>query len=155
EVLWLFVLSGMVAAAISASRPQGDVARLSGWIAGPAATTAAVGTAGPATLGAIGVFFLKAGAVVFGSGLALVPVLCGGVVAEHHWLTDDQFLDAVAVAMITPGPVVITAAFIGYLIAGPPGAMIASLGVFGPPCLIVVIGAPFYRRFAQNPLVAA
>src|SRR5262245_7703419 len=140
EVLWLFVLSGMIAAAVSASQRPRDVAQLSGWIAGlPIATTGAVGTANSATLGALGVFFLKASAVVFGSGLAIVPFLYGGVVVEHHWLTDEQFLDAVAVAMITPGPVVITAAFIGYLIAGPPGATIASLGVFGPPCLIVVI----------------
>ena len=68
----------------------------------------------------IGIFFAKAGAFVFGSGLAIVPFLYGGVVTEHHWLNDKQFVDAVAVAMITPGPVVITVGFIGYLIAGLP-----------------------------------
>ena len=64
----------------------------------------------------LGAFFAKAGAFVFGSGLAIVPFLYGGVVTEHHWLTEKQFVDAVAVAMITPGPVVITVGFIGYLV---------------------------------------
>src|SRR6266498_1076967 len=93
-------------------------------------------------------FFLKAGAFVFGSGLAIVPFLYGGVVKEHHWLNDRQFLDAVAVAMITPGPVVITVAFIGYLVAGLGGALAASVGVFLPCYLFVVLIAPHYRRYA-------
>ena len=100
-------------------------------------------------------FFVKAGAFVFGSGLAIVPFLYGGVVREHQWLTDQQFLDAVAVAMITPGPVVITVAFIGYLVAGFPGAVLASLGVFLPCYLFVVIPAPYYARFADDPRLKA
>lgn len=96
-------------------------------------------------------FFAKAGAFVFGSGLAIVPFLYGGVVREHQWLTDQQFLDAVAVAMITPGPVVITVAFIGYLVAGWSGATLAALGVFLPCYLFVIIPAPYYARFADNP----
>ncbi|HYR29665.1 MAG TPA: chromate transporter [Thermoanaerobaculia bacterium] len=100
-------------------------------------------------------FFTKAGAFVFGSGLAIVPFLYGGVVREHGWLTDQQFLDAVAVAMITPGPVVITVAFIGYLVQGLGGAALAALGVFLPCYLFVVIPAPFYARFAGNPRLAA
>lgn len=100
-------------------------------------------------------FFTKAGAFVFGSGLAIVPFLYGGVVAEHRWLTEQQFLDAVAVAMITPGPVVITVAFIGYLVAGPAGALTASLGVFLPCYLFVVLPAPYYSRFAGNARVKA
>ena len=100
-------------------------------------------------------FFAKAGAFVFGSGLAIVPFLYGGVVGQHHWLSDQQFLDAVAVAMITPGPVVITVAFIGYLVAGLKGALLASLGVFLPCYLFVVIPAPYYARFAGNPRVKA
>lgn len=100
-------------------------------------------------------FFVKAGAFVFGSGLAIVPFLYGGVVREHQWLTDQQFLDAVAVAMITPGPVVITVAFIGYLVQGLPGAVLASLGVFLPCYLFVIIPAPFYARFANNPRLKA
>jgi chromate transporter len=100
-------------------------------------------------------FFAKAGAFVFGSGLAIVPFLYGGVVREHGWLTDQQFLDAVAVAMITPGPVVITVAFIGYLVQGFGGAVLAALGVFLPCYLFVVIPAPFYARFAGNPRLKA
>jgi chromate transporter len=100
--------------------------------------------------GALLVFFLKASLFVFGSGLAIVPFLHGGVVQEHHWLTEAQFLDAVAVAMITPGPVVITSAFIGYLVAGFPGACAAALGVFLPVYLFVILVGPFYKRFSQN-----
>jgi chromate transporter len=100
-------------------------------------------------------FFTKAGAFVFGSGLAIVPFLYGGVVREHGWLTDQQFLDAVAVAMITPGPVVITVAFIGYLVEGFGGAVLASLGVFLPCYLFTVIPAPFFERFAGNPRLKA
>ena len=100
-------------------------------------------------------FFTKAGAFVFGSGLAIVPFLYGGVVREHQWLTDQQFLDAVAVAMITPGPVVITVAFIGYLVQGFSGAVLAALGVFLPCYLFTVIPAPFFERFADNPRLKA
>jgi chromate transporter len=113
------------------------------------------GVATGATIGVLFLFFLKAGAFVFGSGLAIVPFLYGGVVVKFHWLTDHQFVDAVAVAMITPGPIVITAAFIGYLVAGPFGALLASGAVFAPPYFIVLFGAPYYRRFAQNPQVRA
>ena len=81
-------------------------------------------------------FFIKAGAFVFGSGLAIVPFLYGGVVKEYQWLTEQQFLDAVAVAMITPGPVVITVGFIGYLASGFWGAVVASLATF-LPCYLV------------------
>jgi chromate transporter len=101
------------------------------------------------------VYFAEAGAFVFGSGLAIVPFMHGGTVNQFHWLTERQFLDAVAVAMITPGPVVITVAFIGYLVAGPWGAACASLGVFLPCYLFVVIPAPYFRRFSGNPRVKA
>src|SRR5207244_1411393 len=84
------------------------------------------------TLSEIFLYFAKAGMFVFGSGLAVVPFLYGGVVEGHHWLTDHQFVDAVAVAMITPGPVVITVAFIGFIVAGVPGAPAAALGMFLP-----------------------
>ena len=100
-------------------------------------------------------FFVKAGAVVFGSGLAIVPFLYGGVVGQYHWLTERQFLDAVAVSMITPGPVVITVAFIGYLTAGPLGACAAALGVFLPVYVVVIVAAPHFNRFAQDPRVKA
>ena len=92
---------------------------------------------------------------MFGSGLAIVPFLHGGVVDHYHWLTDRQFLDAVAVAMITPGPVVITVAFIGYLVAGFGGALLAALGVFLPVYLFVILAAPYFRRFSGNVRVKA
>src|SRR6185436_12904893 len=103
-----------------------------------------------ATLWTIGWYFAEAGAFVFGSGLAIVPFLYGGVVDRFHWLSDRQFLDAVAVAMITPGPVVITVAFIGYLVAGPLGAVVAALATFVPCYLFTVLPAPHFRRYAKN-----
>ena len=107
------------------------------------------------TLGKIGVFFTKAGAFVFGSGLAIVPFLHAGVVTENHWLTEQQFVDAVAVAMITPGPVVITVGFIGYLIAGFPGASVAALATFLPCYLFTVIPAPYFKKIAKNTSIKA
>ncbi len=100
-------------------------------------------------------YFAEAGAFVFGSGLAIVPFLYGGVVQQHRWLTDKQFLDAVAVAMLTPGPVVITVAFIGYLVAGFAGAGAAAVGVFLPVYLFVVIPYPWFDRISANPQVKA
>lgn len=99
----------------------------------------------------IGIFFSKAGAFVFGSGLAIVPFLYGGVVTDLHWLTEKQFVDAVAVAMITPGPVVITVAFIGYLVAGFAGACVAALATFLPCFLITVLCAPYFKKYGKLP----
>src|SRR5713101_6186089 len=153
EIIWLFVLCGVVAMIVKTRLPAAATALF------PAGLTwLTTGIHGPATLSTgfgLFTFFLKAGAFVFGSGLAIVPFLYGGLVLRSHWLTERQFLDAVAVAMITPGPVVITAGFIGYLVAGPMGATLAALAVFAPPYLIVVCGAPYYRRFAQNRRVKA
>jgi chromate transporter len=106
-------------------------------------------------LGQILGFFAKAGAFVFGSGLAIVPFLYGGVVQEHHWLTERQFVDAVAVAMITPGPVVITVGFIGYLIAGLPGAIAAAIGTFLPCYLFTIIPAPYFKKHGKRPAIVA
>src|SRR2546427_8797344 len=156
EIVWLFILCGVVALAVKApprgraSTGNAAAALIPRWMA-----SGIHGAASAATLGTVFVFFLKAGAFVFGSGLAIVPFLYGGVVPKFHWLTERQFVDAVAVAMITPGPVVITAAFIGYLVAGLIGAVVAGLAVFAPPYFIVLFGAPYYRRFAQNPQVKA
>lgn len=107
------------------------------------------------TLEKIAIFFAKAGAFVFGSGLAIIPFLHTGVVTENHWLSEQQFLDAVAVAMITPGPVVITVGFIGYLVAGFPGACVASLATFLPCYLFTVIPAPYFNKIAKNKSIKA
>jgi chromate transporter len=103
----------------------------------------------------IGWFFLKAGTFVFGSGLAIVPFLYGGVVNDHRWLNERQFLDAVAVAMITPGPVVITVGFIGYLVAGFPGAAVAALATFLPCYLFTIIPAPYFKKYGKHPAIKA
>jgi chromate transporter len=103
----------------------------------------------------IGIFFAKAGAFVFGSGLAIVPFLYGGVVTDHQWLNDRQFVDAVAVAMITPGPVVITVGFIGYLIAGLQGATVAALATFIPCYLFTIIPAPYFKKYGKAPGMVA
>ncbi len=152
EIIWLFVLCGVVAMTVKTRLPAAAALFPSGL------TWLTTGIHGPATLSTgfgLFTFFLKAGAFVFGSGLAIVPFLYGGLVLRSHWLTERQFLDAVAVAMITPGPVVITAGFIGYLVAGPVGAALAAVAVFAPPYFIVLIAAPLYRRFTKNPYVNA
>ncbi|RLT43448.1 MAG: chromate efflux transporter [Chloroflexi bacterium] len=110
---------------------------------------------GDRTLLQILLFFTKAGAFVFGSGLAIVPFLQQGVVHDLGWLTEHQFLDAVAVALITPGPVVITVAFIGYLVAGVAGATVAAVGIFLPVYFFTILPAPWFRRHRDNPQLRA
>jgi chromate transporter len=155
EIVWLFVLSGIVAMLVIAPPKY--------FIRGGTNTLPVVGwtlfqfpmLSNLSSLTGIFLFFAKAGLFVFGSGLAIVPFLHGGIVQQMHWLNERQFLDAVAVAMTTPGPVVITVGFIGYLVAGIPGAIAAAMGVFLPVWLVVVILTPFYERFAKNPQVSA
>lgn len=106
-------------------------------------------------LGKIALFFGKAGAFVFGSGLAIVPFLHNGVVIENQWLTEHQFVDAVAVAMITPGPVVITVGFIGYLVANFAGALVAALATFIPCYLFTILPAPYFKKIVKNKSVKA
>jgi chromate transporter len=148
EIVWLFLAGGLIVMIAKSDFPA--------WKRKTTALSFAplgMGIAG--TTGTLFLFFLKSSLFVFGSGLAIVPFLHGGVVQEHHWLTETQFLDAVAVAMITPGPVVITVAFIGYLVSGSAGACAAALGVFLPVYLFVVVIGPFYKRFSQNVQVRA
>ena len=156
EIIWLFILCGFIAMVIKAPlRFPARATRLM-LLGGLNPFLSGIhGVAAATTVAALFLFFLKAGAFVFGSGLAIVPFLYGAVVVKFHWLTERQFVDAVAVAMITPGPVVITAGFIGYLVAGPLGALAAAWAVFAPPYFIVLVGAPYYRRFAQNVQVKA
>jgi len=158
EIFSLFIAAGLATMAARArTRPALGSATVMLLPIGGFAQDAAVQAASvaPASLGTIFWFFAKAGAVVFGSGLAIVPFLHGGAVQRFHWLTERQFLDAIAVSMITPGPVVITVAFIGYLVAGASGATVAALGVFLPVYLFVILPAPRFRRFAKNPQVHA
>lgn len=148
EIVWLFLAGGllvvMVRTGFSFSKRQRPLISL---------VPFAIGSF--STISSLFLFFLKSSLFVFGSGLAIVPFLHGGVVQEHHWLTETQFLDAVAVAMITPGPVVITVAFIGYLVWGMTGACAAALGVFLPVYLFVVIVGPLYKRFSKNEQIRA
>jgi chromate transporter len=156
EIAWMFLAAGVIVWMWRAP-PQ--------WLrrGGASAVLAAQVSAGSGIvssldwplLAQIGLFFAKAGAFVFGSGLAIVPFLYGGVVTETHWLNDRQFVDAVAVAMITPGPVVITVGFIGYLIAGLPGACVAALGTFLPCYLFTIIPAPYFKKYGKLPGLVA
>jgi chromate transporter len=147
EVAWVFVAGGVVGLVVRGV-PRARPAALS--LAPLWLVSGVHGQAAGGTLWQIWWFFAEAGAFVFGSGLAIVPFLYGGVVDRFHWLTERQFLDAVAVAMITPGPVVITTAFIGYLVAGPLGGALAALGVFLPCYLFVIVPAPYFRRVVAN-----
>jgi chromate transporter len=156
EIVWVMVGAGLLAVVARASRLASSAGSALGFAVLPSVLVA--GLAGPATsdtLLRIAWYFTEAGAFVFGSGLAIVPFLHGGVVQQFAWLDERQFLDAVAVAMITPGPVVITVGFIGYLVAGPAGAVVASLATFLPCYLFTVIPAPHFRRWQQNGAVVA
>jgi len=149
ELVWLFVLCGVVTL-VARTKWTPPTMVLAPWL-----VTGLHGDATAGTLWSIAWYFAEAGAFIFGSGLAIVPFLHGGVVNDFRWLTERQFLDAVAVAMITPGPVVITVAFIGYLVAGPLGAGLAALGVFLPCYLFVVVPATYFGRAVQNQSVKA
>jgi chromate transporter len=157
EIVWVFVGCGAVAllARPHPLRRAGTALGFvwPGWLAAGLGGGGAAPTAG--VLGTIFWYFAAAGLFVFGSGLAIVPFLHGGVVQRFHWLSERQFLDAVAVSMITPGPVVITVAFIGYLVAGVAGALLAALGVFAPVYFITVLVAPHFRRLSGDPRVRA
>src|SRR6202166_3426198 len=109
--------------------------------------------ASASTLGKLLLFFLKAGSLTFGSGLVIVPFLQQGVVEQYGWLNESQFLIAVAVGMISPGPVVITATFVGYLVAGFWGSLVATVGIFLPSFIFVLVAAPILARHGKNPNV--
>jgi chromate transporter len=152
EIVWLFGAAGVFGAIYYG----GGLPRRSGALSvSPVALLAAVkGLAwigSGASLGALGWFFFKAGAFTFGSGLAIVPFLQHGLVDDHHWLTDQQFVDAVAMGLISPGPVVIMATFAGYLVYGVTGAVVATVFVFLPALLLVVIPGPLIRRHENHP----
>jgi chromate transporter len=156
EVAWLFIAAGVLVWLLRAPPKwlgKGGVPAVA--LAQAPSMPAVAASIDWPLLSQIGIFFAKAGAFVFGSGLAIVPFLYGGVVTEHHWLNDKQFVDAVAVAMITPGPVVITVGFIGYLIAGLPGASVAALATFVPCYLFTILPAPYFKKYGKLPGVLA
>lgn len=152
EILALILLGGVVVWLVKAP-PRRPVASMHAWV--PMMLTYAQPADTTGRLTEIAWFFTKAGAFVFGSGLAIVPFLYGGVVKEYQWLNEQQFVDAVAVAMITPGPVVITVGFIGYLVAGFWGAVVASLATFIPCYLFTVIPAPYFKKYGKHPAIKA
>jgi chromate transporter len=157
EIVWLFVLAGVLTATLAHWRTRSGFNQTCLLSASGLSVlgTEAVATSLAPSLPNIFWLFAKAGAFVFGSGLAIVPFLYGELVQTQRWLDDRQFLDAVAVAMITPGPVVITVAFIGYLVGGAWGMTVAALGVFLPIYLFVVIPAPYFRRHRSQPVIKA
>jgi chromate transporter len=167
EPTYLIVGAGLLLIGLDA-RPAGRLPRrkppAADRPAPPVTHGAAVLTVAARTLGALasggvpvslGLFFLKTGAVVFGSGLAIVPLLRDGVVAQHHWLNQAQFPDAVAMGLLTPGPVVITAAFIGYLVGGLTGALVATIAIFTPIYLGVVLPGRWFIRHRDSPQIKA
>ena len=156
EIVWFFVAAGV----IGAVHYGGGLPKLRGPAAFaplyllPAVVDGLALTGSGASLGALAIFFIKAGAFTFGSGLAIVPFLHEGLVDQYGWLTERQFVDAVAMGLITPGPVVIMATFAGYLVFGITGAVVATLAVFLPVYLFVVVPGPLFRRYERHPRVA-
>lgn len=153
EIIWMIILAGVLVWFIQ--EPPAFLKTKFFFTTAPLLLLATTANSTASKLEQMGWFFLKAGAFVFGSGLAIVPFLYGGVVKENQWLNEQQFLDAVAVAMITPGPVVITVAFIGYLVAGLPGALIAAMATFLPCYLFTVLPAPYFKKYGKNPAIKA
>lgn len=153
ESVWVFLSAGVLVWLWRAP-PKKLAGRVNG-TAVPLAGFFAAGAVDWHKLTQIAAFFTYAGSFVFGSGLAIVPFLYGGVVKEYGWLTDHQFIDAVTVAMITPGPVVITTGFIGYLVAGFWGAVVAAAATFLPCYLLTILPAPYFKKHGKRPAIVA
>jgi len=154
EIVWLFLGAGVLVWLVRAPPKSWSRGAMHSF-ATPLLVWIGLDSADWHKLWQIGAYFAYAGSFVFGSGLAIVPFLYGGVVQEYHWLTDRQFVDAVAVAMITPGPVVITTGFIGYLVAGFWGAVVAALGTFVPSYLFIILPAPYFKKHGKRPGIVA
>jgi chromate transporter len=153
EVALLFMGAGLVGilwygGVFRSARPSSTFA-----IAAPVALAANTPPVSSGVVGKLALFFLKAGTLTFGSGLVIVPFLEKGLVQEYGWLDPRQFLIAVAIGMISPGPVVITATFVGYLVGGFWGSLAATVGIFLPSFLLVLIAAPLLARYRKNPYV--
>ena len=154
EIVWIFLGAGVLVWLVRAP-PKSWFGGTVNSVAAPIVAFFAIDAIDWHKLGQIGAYFAYAGSFVFGSGLAIVPFLYGGVVQEYHWLTDRQFVDAVAVAMITPGPVVITTGFIGYLVAGFWGAVVAAAATFIPCYLLTILPAPYFKKHGKRPGIVA
>lgn len=152
EIVWVFLGAGVL---VWLRRAPPKFGHSLNSFAAPLAAWFALDAIDWHKLGQIGAYFAYAGAFVFGSGLAIVPFLYGGVVKEYAWLTDRQFVDAVAVAMITPGPVVITTGFIGYLVGGFWGAVVAAIATFVPCYLFTILPAPYFKKYGKRPAIVA
>jgi chromate transporter len=155
EIAFLFIGAGVLMIVIEAPPKFASFGRANAIVPILAAHAWIVPVASNAQLVSLAWFFLKAGAFIFGSGLAIVPFLREGVVHQHHWLTERQFVDAVAMGLITPGPVVISATFIGYLVGGFAGAAVATVAIFTPIYLGVVIPGRWFIRHRDNRQVRA
>jgi chromate transporter len=159
EIAVLFIAAGLLMITLDAPprwlRRSGQAGLLPAAALARATAPWVTVTASAGVLVSLGLFFLKAGAFTFGSGLAIVPFLREGVVVQHHWLTSRQFIDAVAMGLITPGPVVITATFIGYLVAGLPGALVATTAIFVPIYLGVTVPGRWFIRHRDHPQIKA
>ncbi len=156
ESVWLFLGAGVLVWLLRAPPKRWSGGRLFGIAASaPLAGAMLASSMDWGKLAQIGAFFAYAGSFVFGSGLAIVPFLYSGVVKDFGWLNDRQFVDAVAVAMITPGPVVITTGFIGYLVQGFWGAVVAALATFVPCYLLTILPAPYFKKHGKHPAIVA
>jgi chromate transporter len=153
EVAILFIGAGIIGILYYGSLFKRTPAVLPAVAVVPAATAPIAPVATGSILGKLLLFFLKAGSLTFGSGLVIVPFLEQGLVQQYNWLDERQFLIAVAVGMISPGPVVITATFVGYLVAGFWGSLVSTIGIFLPSFLLVLIVAPILARHRHNPNV--
>jgi chromate transporter len=154
EIVWIFLGAGVLVWLLRAP-PKSWFGGTLNSFAAPILAFFALDAIDWRQLSQIGAYFAYAGSFVFGSGLAIVPFLYGGVVQDYHWLTDRQFVDAVAVAMITPGPVVITTGFIGYLVAGFWGAVVAAAATFIPCYLFTILPAPYFKKHGKRPAIVA
>ena len=150
EVALLFIGAGIVGILYYGSLFRKAPATLSGVVIVPAAAGPVAPVVGGSTLSKLLLFFLKAGSLTFGSGLVIVPFLEQGLVQQYNWLDERQFLIAVAIGMISPGPVVITATFVGYLVAGFWGSLVSTIGIFLPSFLLILIAAPLLARHRGN-----
>ena len=149
----------------TSSRPAPPAAGLGALLIAPilprsALAAAGAGAAGATAAAAVGLwplfaFFVKVGSVLFGSGYVLLAFLRGGLVHDRGWLTEPQLLDAVAIGQVTPGPVFTTATFIGYVLAGGPGAAAATIGIFLPAFVFVAMSGPLVPRLRRSPLAGA